>query len=106
MFARRPDATPAAAVAVVVDGVTVEAREGDSVAAALLAAGVVAFRAGAIDGAPRGPWCLMGACFECVVDVDGVPGQRACMVRVAPGMTIATGLAARPTGRPSGEAAT
>ncbi len=105
MFVRRPDAAPAAIVTVVVDGVRVDAREGDSVAAALLAAGVVAFRASAIDGAPRGPWCLMGACSECVVEIDGVPGQRACLARVASGMTIVTTRALPRADASPGEAA-
>ncbi|MGH7080949.1 MAG: 2Fe-2S iron-sulfur cluster-binding protein, partial [Acetobacteraceae bacterium] len=43
-------------------------------------------------GAPRGPWCLMGACFECLVTIDGTR-QRACMVRAAEGMVIDTGQA-------------
>jgi len=62
---RRP-----AAVAIEVDGVRVEAYPGESVATALLAAGVRAFRR-TPSGAPRGPLCNMGVCFECVVAVDG-----------------------------------
>ena len=90
MFARRPDASPAAAVVtIIVDGAAVDAREGDTVAAALLAAGIDTFRTTPVGNAPRGPYCLMGACFECLVDIDGQPGRQACMTRVAPGMRIA-----------------
>ena len=89
MFARRPDASPAPTLTIVVDGVAQAAREGDTVAAALLAAGIVAFRTSHVGAAPRGPYCLMGTCFECVVEIDGQPGRQACMTRVAPGMRIA-----------------
>ena len=89
MFARRPDAASSPSVTVTVDGVAVDAREGDTVAAALLAAGIVAFRTTAIGGAPRGPYCLMGVCYECLVEIDGAPNRQACMTRVAPGMRIA-----------------
>jgi predicted molibdopterin-dependent oxidoreductase YjgC len=89
MFARLPD-DGRAAVTIVVDGTPVAARAGDSVAAALLASGLRAFRATALSGAPRGPFCMMGACFDCVVTVDGRRGVQACLTRVADGMRIDT----------------
>jgi predicted molibdopterin-dependent oxidoreductase YjgC len=89
MFARLPDAS-ALPVAVTIDGEPFEARAGDSVAAALLASGRVASCITPIAGAPRGPFCMMGACFDCLVTLDGVPNQQACMVSVAPGMRIET----------------
>jgi D-hydroxyproline dehydrogenase subunit alpha len=69
------------------DGSPVAALEGETVAAALSAAGIVAFRRTA-SGAPRGLHCGMGACFDCVVTVDGRIGQRACMTKVADGMAV------------------
>ncbi len=89
MYARLPDA-PGAEVAVTIDGMPFAAREGDTVAAALLAAGRLDFRAASVGGAPRGPWCLMGVCFDCVVTIDGRPNQQACTIAVAPGMRIVT----------------
>lgn len=62
--------------------------DGRSVAAALLAAGVSRFRATPVSGAPRAPFCMMGACFECLVEIDGVPSRQACMVEVKAGMRI------------------
>ncbi|MEX3690182.1 (2Fe-2S)-binding protein [Paraburkholderia sp. BR14263] len=59
-----------------------------SVAAALLAAGVSRFRATPVSGAPRAPFCMMGACFECLVEIDGVPSRQSCMVPVRAGMQI------------------
>ncbi len=70
------------------EGRTIEARAGDSVAAALLAAGVLATRRTAVSGAPRGPYCMMGVCFECVVEIDGVGGRQACLVPAADGMRV------------------
>jgi glycine/D-amino acid oxidase-like deaminating enzyme len=73
------------------DGRPIAALEGETIAAALSAAGIVAFRRTASD-APRGLYCGMGACFDCVVTVDGRIGQRACLTRVADGMQV-TGAA-------------
>ncbi len=69
------------------DGQPIEALAGETIAAALSAAGIVAFRRTA-TGAPRGLHCGMGACFDCVVTVDGRLGQRACVTKVAPGMQV------------------
>src|SRR6478736_2756858 len=76
------------------DGLPVAALEGETIAAALSAVGIVAFRH-TPSGAPRGLHCGMGACFDCVVSVDGRIGQRACMTKVADGMVV-TGDAALP----------
>jgi len=69
------------------DDTPIEALEGETIAAALSAAGIVAYRRTA-SGVPRGLHCGMGACFDCVVTVDGRIGQRACMTKVAPGMIV------------------
>jgi predicted molibdopterin-dependent oxidoreductase YjgC len=66
-----------------------------SVAAALLAAGVSRFRATPVSGSPRAPYCMMGACFECLVEIDGVPNRQSCMVPVRAGMRIRTQEGAR-----------
>ncbi len=71
------------------DGAAIPARAGEPLAAALLAAGVAKFRATILSGAPRGPYCMMGACFDCLVTVDGEAGRQACMVAVTPGMVVA-----------------
>jgi len=73
-----------------VDGVATPACDDDSVAAALLAAGHVACRLSAISGAPRGPYCLMGVCFDCLVMIDGVANRQACMIPVRDGMRVET----------------
>lgn len=78
-----------APVAIEVDGERIDAFPGESLAAALLAAGVRTFRR-TPSGAPRGPLCNMGVCFECVVAVDGEP-VRACATEVRAGMRVETG---------------
>lgn len=82
-------------VRVTVDGVALDCREGDSVAAALFAAGVQACRDTAVSGAARGPFCMMGVCYDCLVSIDGRPNQQACMTPVRDGMTVLRQLGAR-----------
>jgi predicted molibdopterin-dependent oxidoreductase YjgC len=89
MFKRLPEAQ-GTAVAVMIDGEPFNAREGDSVAAALLAAGRTHCRETPVSGAKRAPYCLMGVCFDCLVTVDGVGSRQGCMVRVQDGMRIET----------------
>ena len=78
-----------AIVRLTVDGKPVEARQGDSVAAALLAAGIETCRTTPVSGSPRAPYCMMGVCFDCLVTVDGVGNRQGCLVRVAEGMKVA-----------------
>lgn len=70
-----------------INGHDIETRSGHTIAAALIAAGIVAFRHMA-DHEPRGIFCGMGVCFDCLVTVDGIPDQRACMTLVQPGMKV------------------
>jgi sarcosine oxidase subunit alpha len=73
----------------IVDDVPLRAREGVSLAAALLNAGVWDLRR-SVEGTPRGPLCGMGICYECRVTVDGVAHRRACLLPVADGMVVQT----------------
>ena len=50
--------------------------------------GEAVFRESPVSGAPRGPFCLMGACFECLVMIDGKPNRQACMAEVAENMEV------------------
>lgn len=98
MFARAHD-RPQQSVAVTIDGGAFEAKAGDSVAAALLAAGIPAQRVSSVSASPRGPYCLMGVCFECLVTIDGVGNAQGCLVAVRDGMRIETQTARREAGR-------
>jgi hypothetical protein len=66
----------------------IQARSGDSIAVALLAAGVTVTRTTPVSGAPRGPHCMMGACFECVATVDERANVQTCMTAVRDGMRV------------------
>jgi D-hydroxyproline dehydrogenase subunit gamma len=94
MFRARPDARPAS-VEVLVEGARVLVPEGASAAAAVLIAGLASIRETPVTGSPRAPLCLMGVCFDCLAEIDGVANRQACMVPVAPGMRIARQRGAR-----------
>jgi predicted molibdopterin-dependent oxidoreductase YjgC len=78
------------AVAIDVDGNTIIARPGDSVAVALHVVGVSTLRHSPRSGAPRGIFCLMGSCQECLVMIDN-KRRLACETIVRAGMSIRTG---------------
>ena len=71
------------------------ARHGDSVAAALLAAGIASIRETPVSGAPRAPYCMMGVCFDCLVEIDGVGNRQACLTPVRNGMFVRRQTGAR-----------
>lgn len=91
MFRRLPEIEATGhTVSFTIDGRPASARAGDSVAAALLANGVTACRNTPVSGAARGPYCMMGVCFDCLVTIDGTGNRQGCQVRVAPGMAVET----------------
>lgn len=89
MFKRLPEAR-GSTLTVSIDGQRVEVQAGDTVAAALLAAGFDHCRTTPVSGAPRAPYCMMGVCFECLVTVDGVGNRQGCLISVQEGMRIET----------------
>ena len=76
-----------AEVTITVDGEPVTAYLGETVAAVLFAEGSAQTRT-TVGGSPRGVFCGMGTCFDCLVVVDGVPNTRACMTWVSDGMRV------------------
>jgi len=74
-------------VQVILDGQRVSLPSGINVAAALLGIGENIFRISPTSHKPCSPYCLMGVCFECVVEIDGVKRQ-ACLTPVCDGMVI------------------
>jgi hypothetical protein len=72
------------------DGQPVTGFRGESIAAALLANGLRALRTTHVGGEPRGIYCGMGVCFDCLVVVDGEIGRRACITPVAAGLRVET----------------
>ncbi len=97
MFKRLGDT--GTAVTLTVDGTPIRARSGDTVAAAMLAAGLDHCRTTPVTGAARAPYCLMGVCFDCLVTIDGVGSRQGCLVPVREGMAVETQLGKREAGR-------
>ena len=81
-----PETTP-----FTLDGRELSARPGQSVGAALTDAGVRSWRTTRRREKPRGLFCGIGVCFDCLIEVDGRPDQRACLTPVQPGMRLRTG---------------
>ena len=78
-----------AEIEIVVDGCPLRAFQGESLAAVLLAAERPrALRKTSRRGAPRGLYCGIGICFECVMTINGQPSIRACRTEVQAGMRV------------------
>ena len=77
-------------IEILVDGKRARAFEGESVAAALLADGKRVLRTTPRRHEPRGLYCGMGVCFECVMIIDGRRNVRTCQTRVREGMRVDT----------------
>ncbi len=75
-------------ICITVDDKPIQVPTGYTVTAALLSEGYFSHRSSAVSNEPRGPYCLMGVCFECLVEIDGTPNQQGCMTPVAEGMSI------------------
>src|SRR5262245_44531926 len=86
-FARLPD-IGAKTVSLTIEGRRIDTLPGDTVAAALLAAGFDHCRTTPVSGATRAPYCMMGVCFECLVTIDGVGNRQGCLVPVREGMRV------------------
>ncbi|HWK47750.1 MAG TPA: (2Fe-2S)-binding protein [Stellaceae bacterium] len=84
------------ALTVTIDGVPVAAEANESVAAVLLRQTPVWLRTTPVSDALRGPYCMMGVCFDCLATVDGVASVQTCLTQVRDGMRID-----RQRGRPS-----
>jgi|TARA_B110000091_G_scaffold207343_1_gene245410 predicted molibdopterin-dependent oxidoreductase YjgC len=69
------------------DGHVIAGHEGETVLAALLRAGIKHLRNAPVDTAPRGAFCCMGLCQECVVQVDGV-SIESCRQKVSQGLAV------------------
>jgi len=72
------------------DGAAVSGRDGESIAAALFAAGYRVFRTMPRFGDARGGYCMIGRCTDCLVVVDGIPNVPACRTPVSAGQAVRT----------------
>jgi predicted molibdopterin-dependent oxidoreductase YjgC len=76
------------AVTIFIDGVSVTAETGETVAAVLLRQPEGWSRKTPVSESPRAPYCLMGVCFECLAEVDGVASVQTCLTPVQAGMRV------------------
>lgn len=88
MFRKLHDPGPQA-VTIFIDGRPVTAELGESVAAVLLRQQEGWSRTTPVSQSPRAPYCMMGVCFECLVEIDGQGSVQSCLTPVASGMRIA-----------------
>ena len=70
------------------NGKEVEAYKGETIAAALHAAGIRKLKDSSEEGRPRGIFCAIGNCSSCLMEVDGVPNVKTCVTRVKEGMVV------------------
>ena len=81
---------PAKEVQIFVDDKPIIAREGEMIASALIANGIFINRYTMHEHKPRGIYCAIGRCTDCIMTVDGVPNIRTCVTEVKGGMRITT----------------
>jgi predicted molibdopterin-dependent oxidoreductase YjgC len=87
MFKLLPDSA-GPTVTVVINGRSVSVPQGCTAAAAMLLDGAGISRTTPISGEARAPYCMMGVCYECLMEIDGEPNQQGCLVIVREGMRI------------------
>jgi len=87
----------AGSLTIYIDGQPCQVPAGISVAAGILLNNALPSRTTAVSGAPRAPFCMMGVCFDCLMEIDGQANQRACQITVAEGMRVNKQLS---SGRP------
>ena len=73
------------------DGREIPLGPGQSVGAALMSASIRSWRTTRKNGRPRGLFCGIGICYDCLITIDGVPNQRACLTPAEPGMQVSGG---------------
>lgn len=77
-------------VAITLDGETYTGTAGQSLAGVLLAGGCLSWRTSSISGRPRGVFCGIGVCFDCIATVNGVRDVRLCQRRAVDGDEVET----------------
>jgi predicted molibdopterin-dependent oxidoreductase YjgC len=89
---RLPGIERGAPISIRVNGASVEAYAGENLATVLMAAGYRVFRQTDASESPRGLFCGMGTCFDCLVTVDGLTNQRACVTEARAGCEVQTAV--------------
>lgn len=81
---------PPVPLTITVDGEPVAGVRGQTIAGVLLAGGALGFRRTSDQGRPRGVFCGIGVCYDCLVEVNGTRDVRACQRRAANGDAVRT----------------
>lgn len=77
-------------LSITIDGKSYEAMKGEVIAAVLMANGIMVHRHTTKSGKPRGVYCGIGQCTDCVMTVNGVPNVRTCITPVEENMVVET----------------
>ncbi len=89
MFKRMNNSiTGSKTVRLTIEGKEIVAFQGDTVATAMLVSGFAYTRITPVKEKRRAPYCMMGICFDCIVEINGIPNQRACQILVQDGMCV------------------
>lgn len=89
MLKRLHENSPAAElVTITFEGEKLQVPAGETVLASVMAAGMGHNRTSPISGGHRAGYCQMGVCFECLMEIDGIPNQQACAIPVHDGMVV------------------
>ncbi len=99
MFKSVSSAATEATVAIIFEGVQLQVPAGKTVMACIMAANPGYTRTTGISRSRRAAYCQMGVCFECLMEIDGVPNQQACMIEVRDGMLVKRQQGARELNR-------
>lgn len=75
-------------VEIIIDEQRYKANKGDLLASFMLENGLVPFRKNPVDRSSRAPFCMMGVCFECLLEINGVPSTQACITTIEDGMIV------------------
>jgi predicted molibdopterin-dependent oxidoreductase YjgC len=86
---------PEATITIEIDGIPTSAEAGESVAAVLLRQSEPWTRFTPLSETRRAPYCMMGVCFECLAEVDGVGSVQTCLIPASDGMRVVRQLGKR-----------
>jgi D-hydroxyproline dehydrogenase subunit gamma len=84
----KPIGPPAPFVTLFLDGQPITAQSYETLAACLLRHGIRHFRTTPVSGSPRLPYCMIGQCFDCLVEIEGIGSRQACLIQAMAGMRV------------------
>jgi predicted molibdopterin-dependent oxidoreductase YjgC len=85
---RSINSSQGALITIYFEGKALNVSKDCNVATALLEAGINNFRETTLNNASCGPYCMMGVCFDCLININGLDNQQSCTIQVSDGMKI------------------